>query len=137
MDLLEIVKSFAEIVPSLILLPKEQRERKDAAMRAIVIALDETAIYYRDLGESSGRSRERENQLAKYWSAAAIPMRHVDQELAERCDMKAEFWLNPERYDANKIKQLNIQLDNVRETYRSLIKPSTKHFSPRRLEKDA
>ena len=80
MELLEIVKSIAGIVPSLILLPKEKREQKDAALRAIVIALDETAIYYRDIGASKARDLTREAQLAKYWSAAAIPMRQAPRE---------------------------------------------------------
>lgn len=123
MDLTEIVKSLFGLVPNLLSLPKDQRERKDAALRAIVIALDETYLYYRDQANGRERDLEREGQLAKYWSAAAIPMRHVDPVLAERCDLKAEFWLNPEQYTGEAVQALNISLDSVRSAYRGLLRP--------------
>ena len=122
MELAEIVKLLFGLVPNLLALPKEQRERKDAALRAIVIALDETYLYYRDQSKQRERDMDREAQLAKYWSAAAIPMRHVDAELAERCDFKAEYWLNPDTQTNEGIANLNISLDSVRAAYRALIR---------------
>lgn len=124
MELAEIIKSLFGLVPSLLALPKEQRERKDAALRAIVIALDETYLYYRDQSKQRERDMGREAQLAKYWSAAAIPMRHVDTGLAERCDFKAEYWLNPDNQTNEGIANLNISLDSVRAAYRALIRPA-------------
>ncbi len=124
MELTELVKSLFGLVPNLLALPKDQRERKDAALRAIVIALDETYLYYRDQSKQRKRDMDREAQLAKYWSAAAIPMRHVDPELAQRCDFKAEYWLNPERQTNDVISSLNISLDSVRAAYRALIRPA-------------
>jgi hypothetical protein len=124
MELTEIVKALFGLVPNLLALPKEQRERKDVALRAIVIALDETFLYYRDQSKHRERDMDREAQLAKYWSAAAIPMRHVDAGLAERCDFKAEFWLTPDNQTADGIANLNISLDSVRAAYRALIRPA-------------
>lgn len=129
MDLIDIIKALFSLVPNLLALPKEQRERKDAALRSIVIALDETYLYYRDQSKRYERNLDREAQLAKYWSAAAIPMRHVDLELAERCDCKAEYWLNPEIQTNESIENLNISLNSVRAAYRSLIRPT--YFSAR------
>lgn len=119
----DIISALFGLVPTLLELPKEQRELRDGALRAILVALDETYLYYRDTGRGRHRDLDREAQLVRYWSAAAIPMRHVDHGLARRCDQKAEYWLNPENYNPEKIKELDIGLESVRNAYRTLLEP--------------
>lgn len=125
MDLFEIVKSLFGLVPNLMALPKERRELRDSALRAILVALDETYLYYRDRERGKKRDPDREAQLVKYWSAAAIPMRHVDRNLSLRCDRKAEYWLNPDHYDDDVIEELGIGLESVRNAYRTLLHPKS------------
>lgn len=125
MELLDIVKSLFGVVPNLLSLSKERRELRDNALRAILVALDETYLYYRDIERGKERSEEREALLARYWSASAIPMRHIDRDLARRCDVKAEYWLNPERYEIDQIKELGIGLESVRNAYRTLLAPKS------------
>lgn len=125
MELIEIIKSLFGIVPNLLALPKERRELRDNALRAVLVALDETYLYYRDIGRGKERDEEREALLARYWSAAAIPMHHIDRNLAMRCDMKAEYWLNPERYGDEDVKELGIGLESVRNAYRTLLEPKS------------
>jgi len=123
MEMLEIIKSLFGLAPNLLALPKERRELRDNALRSILVALDETYLYYRDMNRGQQRDPDREAVLAKYWSAAAIPMAHVDPALAQRCDLKAEYWLNPDGYNADTIKDLDIGLESVRNAYRTLLKP--------------
>jgi hypothetical protein len=125
MELIEIVKSLFGVVPSLLSLPKERRELRDNALRGILVALDETYLYFRDIDRGKGRDQEREALLVRYWSAAAIPMHHIDRNLARRCDMKAEYWLNPERYTVEHVKELGISLESVRNAYRTLLEPKS------------
>lgn len=125
MELIEIVKSLFGLVPTLLSLPKERRELRDNALKAILLALDETYLYYRDQEQGKGRNMDKEAQLVRYWSAAAIPMRHVDPDLAQRCDMKAEYWLNPDNYDNEMVKDLGIGLESVRNAYRTLLQPKS------------
>jgi hypothetical protein len=56
-------------------------------------------------------------------SAVAIPVSHIDRELAERCDEKADYWLNPDHYDQQRVQVRGIDLESVRERYRSLLFP--------------
>jgi hypothetical protein len=119
----EILDGLAKILGPIATLSKEKRELKDSALRAISIALDETYLYYRDLKRNPQKNLEREALLVKYWSAAAIPMRHFDPELANICDHKAEYWVDPESYDHTEIEELEIGLDNVRRAYRRLLIP--------------
>jgi hypothetical protein len=131
MELTEIVKSLFSIVPNLLSLPKERRELRDNALRAILVALDETYLYYRDIRHGKARNEDREALLARYWSAAAIPMHHIDANLARRCDMKAEYWINPENYTDDDIKELDIGLESVRNAYRTLLEPRSLVARPR------
>jgi hypothetical protein len=66
---------------------------------------------------------DREAQLAKYWSAAAIPMRHFDDQLASICDHKSEYWINPDNYTDEQVTNLGIELGEVRHAYRKMLSP--------------
>lgn len=121
----EILEGLSKILGPIATLSKDRRELKDGALRSISNALDETFLYYRDLGNGSERSLDREALLAKYWSAAAIHMRHFDERLASICDHKSEYWINPNNYNSDNIKELGIGLDNVRQAYRKMLSPST------------
>lgn len=105
-------------------LTKEKRELKDNALRAVTTALLETKIYYRSMELGASRNIETEDQLVKYWGAAAIPLRHIDQELAVICENKSEYWLNPENWSDEEVKEFGIQLQNVTSAYRQLALPS-------------
>lgn len=104
-------------------LSKEKREIKDNALRAISIALVETKLYYRDRQNGKPRNLDVEAQLAKYWAAAAIPLRHIDQELAMACEHKADFWTGPDDWTNEEIKRLGIKLEDVSKAYRSIAMP--------------
>ncbi len=122
----EIINGLAAILGPIATLPKEKRELKDRALRAISNALYETYLYYRDLEKGSQKNLEREALLAKFWSAAAIPMRHFDTNLASKCDLKSEYWINPDNYSQSDIKELGIGLYDVRQAYRKMLHPVKK-----------
>jgi len=124
----EVLDGLSKILGPIATLSKDRRELKDSALRAISNALDETYLYYRDLDKGSNRNLERESLLAKYWSAAAIPMRHFDENLASKCDYKSEYWVNPEKYSQTDIKLLGIGLDDVRQAYRNMLRPYKSKF---------
>lgn len=119
----EILDGLSKILGPIATLSKDRRELKDSAQRAISNALDETYLYYRDLDKGGQRNLEREAVLVKYWSAAAIPLRHFDETLANTCDHKAEYWVNPTHYHDDDIKKLGIGLDDVRQAYRKMLRP--------------
>lgn len=117
----EILDGLIRILGPIATISKERRELKDSALRSISNALDETFIYHRDLRKGNPKDLDREAMLAKYWSAAAIPIRHFDNHLALTCDQKAEYWLDPENYDETQSKDIDITLDSVRQAYRAQI----------------
>jgi hypothetical protein len=118
-----ILDGLSKILGPIATLSKDRSELKDSALRAISNALDETFLYYRDINNGAQRNLEREALISKYWSAAAIPMRHFDERLSSICDNKSEYWINPNNYNDGDIKQLGIGLDDVRQAYRKMLNP--------------
>ncbi|MCC5846388.1 MAG: hypothetical protein JJU05_19230 [Verrucomicrobia bacterium] len=102
---------------------KERRDLADNALRAVSHALNETHLYYRDFG-TIGSDSERERQLALLWSAAAIPVRHIDEGFALTCDQKAEYWTNPTNFSDDDIEKFGIELGKVKRKYRKILAPN-------------
>jgi hypothetical protein len=127
----EILDGLSKILGPIATLSKDRRELKDSALRAISNALDETFLYYRDLDNGNQRNLEREALLSKYWSAAAIPMRHFDEQLSNICEQKSEYWINPNNYQENDIKELGIGLNDVRQAYRKMLSPKFSSYGRR------
>lgn len=119
-----VIEKLIGLLGPIATLERDRRDLKDNALRAISTALTETSIYYRDLGRGAERDLDKEAQLARYWSAAAIPLRHIDQELAGICENKAEYWINPEQWSNDQIKQYGIRLQDVKRAYRQMAMPS-------------
>ena len=122
-----VVEKFIALIPSFEKAASLRRDFQDNALRSISHALNETFIYYRDIDAGKPRNQEVEAQLSRYWAAAAIPLRHIDRELAEICEYKSEYWLNPEHWSQEQVEQVGIGLQKVRDQYRSLLAP--KKFS--------
>lgn len=64
--------------------------------------------------------------MSNYWTAAAIPIRHLNQDLAMTCEYKANYWLNPDNWTEDQIHEYGIALDGVRKKYRDLLAPKSK-----------
>lgn len=119
-----LVTKLISLMGPIATLSKEKRELKDNALRAISTALQETKVYYRALDSGAERNQDTEAQLVKYWGAAAIPLRHIDEELAMICEHKSEYWLNPNNWSDEEIKEFGIKLQDVTVAYRQLAMPS-------------
>lgn len=118
-----VIERLAGFLGRIQALAKDKRDLRDNALRAISHALNETYLYYQGLENGKRRNRETEAQISRYWSAAAIPIRHLDREFAEICEYKSEFWVHPDHWNRKDVDAVNIGLDNVRDRYRKLLAP--------------
>lgn len=117
MELAWVVERLISILPVIGNLKKENREIADKALSSISSALAETSIYmtrWRNVGK---RDEETEAKLVRLWSAAAVPVRHIDRELSEICQYKSDYWVNPETWDPSKTKGVAIDLESVKQKY--------------------
>jgi len=106
---------------------KEQRELADNALRAICTALNETEIYNKRYRRTNRRNLDTEEQLSRYWAAAAIPLRHINRHFSLICEHKSAYWIDPEKWTDQDVQDFKIDLKTVRLRYNSLL------FGPRRL----
>lgn len=120
-DILEVLTGLAKLSELIGERPRRQRQLTDAALQAITTALSATSLYYRDLQGGVERDLEREGQLNVFWGNAAIPMRHVDPDLARVCAEKSQYWLNPDSWSVREIRQVGIELDGVQRRYMELL----------------
>ena len=123
-----VVEKFDGVLDKIWSFRRERRELADSALRAISHALNETYLYYSRY-DRMGPNRDIEEQLSRYWAAAAIPLRHIDPELAMICENKSEYWTNPEHFTDADIKKFGIGLGEVRRRYRTKLFPNRKLIS--------
>ena len=117
----EVTDKLLTVIPIIQRLQQEQKEIADCALREIKNAIVETRLYLHTLENDSPRDIEKEQSLVRLWSSAAIPMRHLDRELALLCDHKAKYWLNPSQWTKSELLEHVIKLDQVADEYRKLL----------------
>jgi len=109
----EIVSSILSLFSEGSKLRREQSELREAALDSIYMACTETKLYATEWDHTSKRNRKREEQLARLWKKASIPVRHFDPVLADKCYYKGEYWLDPESWEDGEVRRLGIDLDRV------------------------
>lgn len=100
---------------------RRKDERTDQALFALYTALVETRAYVDELKKTKRRNRRKEYALAKLWSDASVPLRHIDRDLAYRCFLKGSYWLERDTWSQARIKRSGIELRTVFEATRELL----------------
>lgn len=91
----------------------QSQAEKDQALTSILAATNETKIYIKRIQRNGKRDRKTEEQLSRLWASAAVPLRRINKDLAERCLIKSDYWLNPENYTATDIAKFRIGIEQV------------------------
>src|SRR5687768_3935007 len=75
---------------------RHRREDKaDEALAGIYAAANETKLYIKKAQRTGKSDRKKEEELARLWTKAAVPIRHFNHDLADRCLLKGEYWVDP------------------------------------------
>jgi hypothetical protein len=94
--------------------------KEEEALRALLKAIQETNKYIR----SGKENPEQEMELSNYWGEAAIAVRKISKDLAERCYIKRGYWKEPDSWSFQEIKEKNIALSDIEEELGKLIRNS-------------
>jgi hypothetical protein len=90
----------------------KRQDRADAAVKAVLLALNETQGYIADCN-AGNRSRMHEALLVRLWTDAAVAIRRKYPDVAQRLQMKAEYWTDPERWTAVDVERAGIRIKEV------------------------
>lgn len=96
-------------------------EQKDLALSVLISATNETKIYINRVQKTGNTDRETEEKLSRLWASVAVPLRHHDPDLADRCLQKSEYWLNPDNYTATDIAKFRIGIEQVYKEAKKLL----------------
>jgi hypothetical protein len=118
----DAVPGLKAILRTLVLWRKDRRELRDQALVAIFEAASETKLYLEGLSSGRRRNREAETGLVRLWRRAAVPVSHLERDLADRCLLKSEYWISPEKWSRVKREQLRIGIEEVFDEARALLK---------------
>ena len=81
-----------------------------AALKAIFFAAFETKAY---LAPGRPQDPDTELQLSRLWAEAALELRPINFDLAERCLIKADYWADPSTWTPGQIDEARIGLDTI------------------------
>jgi len=90
------------------------------ALKAILVAASETESYLTDLN-SKERERKRETSISKMWVEAGVLLRKIEPNLAERCIMKSDYWVDPDSWTTRQVKDAKITLQMMKDDARVLL----------------
>lgn len=88
-------------------------DKIDEALKLTMDALRETRVYANKLRNGKRRDINKEHNIAELWSQASIPLRYIDKDLANKCFIKSEYWLEPETWTQARVESEGIALDTI------------------------
>ncbi len=99
-----------------------EEEHLTQALNALYVALSETKLYIVSRKRTGKADRQKEEDLSRLWVQASIPMRYIDQDLADRCMLKGDYWADPGEWNDERIEESRIEIGRVFAEARELIR---------------
>jgi hypothetical protein len=87
--------------------------KRDQALMHIMTAANQTRGYLEATARGKKRDLEREHALSNLWNICGVAIREFDKDLSRRCDLKAEYWRNPQEWSVEAVHEARIGLGLV------------------------
>lgn len=102
-------------------------EQAETAIKAFLAALQETRHFLAGAaGEHTTPDNAPHRRLSDLWLEAARLVRHLDSELAYRCNSKARYWADPVGWAPNDAQEANIMIESMEQAAKRLLFPAEK-----------
>ena len=93
-----------------------------AAVRKIITASRETAVYIRRFNELGRSFHKTEARLSVLWTELGFELQNLGiEKLAKRCRIKGKYWSNPYHYEDEFIEKADISLDRMEQLAREIL----------------
>lgn len=93
---------------------ESRKEESRDAVRQIIIAARETAVYVRQLHETGITDHQTESRLSRLWTELGFTLDDLGiDKLAKRCRIKGKYWSDPNHYDEDFIEKADISLERM------------------------
>ncbi len=98
------------------------RIHRDQALMAIMTAANETRGYLKATHDGRPRDVEREHAISNLWDICGIAIRRFDEDLSRRCELKGQYWRNPDEWTVLDINEARIGLETVHKEAQYLLR---------------
>ena len=118
----ELLKHAAAWLTNLNRASKARKAESRAAVRQIITAAQETAVYVRSLNETGKPSHNSEARISRLWTELSFQLEDLGiEKLAKRCRIKGRYWSNPSHYDSDFLEKADISLVRMERLSREIL----------------
>jgi hypothetical protein len=97
-------------------------EESVQALRRVIIAARETAVYLRQLKVTEQADHQIERHLTVLWTELGFALQDLGiDKLAKRCQITGAHWADPARFDAEFLDKADVSLLRMEELARGLM----------------
>lgn len=91
-----------------------RKQQSIKALRGVITAARETAVYLRQLQETGSHHHQTEARLAVLWTELGFALQDIGiDKLAKRCQITGAVWADPQRYDAAFLQKADVSLEKM------------------------
>ena len=110
----EILKHSKSWLTNLDRASDERKEQSVRAVRNVITASRETAVYIRSMKDTGNRNHDTEAHLSILWKELGFALQDIGiTKLAKRCQIKGMHWANPNHYDQDFLQKADIGLERM------------------------
>lgn len=92
----------------------ERKQQSIKALRGVITAARETAVYLRQMQETGSHCHATEARLAVLWTELGFALQDIGiDKLAKRCQITGAVWADPQRYDAAFLQKADVSLEKM------------------------
>jgi hypothetical protein len=100
----------------------ERKQQSIKALRDVILASRETAVYIQHMNNNSARDHKTESHLAVLWTELGFALENLKlNKLAKRCQIKDKHWAEPNHYDDEFIKKADVSLERMERLAREIL----------------
>lgn len=113
-QLWEILKHAGAWLANLGRASRERKEQSVRAVRNVITASRETAVYVRQLKETGKHNHATEAHLSVLWTELSFALEDIGiSKLAKRCHINGKHWADPDHYDQEFLQKADVSLDRM------------------------
>ncbi len=91
-----------------------RKQQSIRALRDVIKASRETAVYMRQLKDKGEIDHSIESRLSVLWTELGFSLQDLGiNKLAKRCQIKGRHWANPDQYDTDFIQKADVSLERM------------------------
>ena len=101
---------------------RDRKLQSRKALREIIIASRETAVYMRQMKDTGKADHNKEARLSILWTNLGFSLEDLGiPKLAKRCSITGKIWADPSHYDEDFIDKADVSLESIERMAREIL----------------